>query len=216
MKHWCLVVLALFASVLASCNKDDADEDYSTLTADMCDLQTNSKKVISMCVMDDGRQVQFVSPVTISWATTPDSTYRALLYYNKVAGSERIEPFSVLRALCMTPKAATDSVVSRYKDPVQLISSWYAKNGKYLNLCLAVKTGDSDGERAHTLAVINDSTSHSGHRHYLRVCHSQNGLPAYYSMETYSSIVVEDIPKGDTVTLSVPTFSGIVVKDMVK
>lgn len=213
----CTTVLSMLLLLLASCSKDDVNDDIATLTVEMCDMKTDDRGVIMTCVMDDDRQLALMPHISVSWASKPDSVYRALLYYNKVEGSAGvIHPLNVGRVVCLTPRTPADTVVTAYKDPLTLVSSWYAPNGKYLNMCLAVKTGTASDKQAHRLAVVCDSLSQSGHRRYYRVCHSQNGIPTYYSVETYSSITVDDVPKGDTVSLAIPTFDGMIVKDMVK
>lgn len=209
---------AVLAFTMVACNKDDDDMSLSDLCIELCDLKTSVSKTVVSCVLDDDRTLTFVTPLRVAWATTPDSVYRAQIYYNNVAGQDRVEPVGAASVPCMRVKDAKDSKWSEYADPVDFVAAWMAKNGKYLNLCLSIKSGSAEDERSHRVAVVCDSISSTGQHqhHYYRFCHSQDGIPAYYSIERYLSVPISDIPKGDTITMSIPTFDGMNVRDYVK
>lgn len=203
-------ILMLLAS---SCSKDSSDGDISRYTVEMCTLTPQGVKAVASCVLDDDRVVRFDKTVSVSWVTKPDSLYRALLYYNKV-DDNNAEVFSLQRVLCLTPVSQNDTTHAVKADPLSLVSGWYARNGKFLNLCLGIKTGTIDGNQAHRIAIVTDSLS--DHRRYYRLVHDQGRIPAYYTVEAYVSVAVDDVLTGDTVTLDVPTSKGMLRKDFVK
>lgn len=212
------IVAAVLAFMVMSCNKDDDGMDLSNLCVELCDMKTSMSKTAVSCVLDDDRMLTFVTPLAVAWASTPDSVYRAQLYYNNVAEQGRVEAVGATSVPCMRVKDAKDAKWGEYADPVDFVSSWMSKNGKYLNLCLSIKSGSAEDERAHRVAVVCDSIGHDGQyqHHYYRFCHSQDGIPEYYSVERYLSVPTDDVPKGDTITMSIPTFKGMHTIEYVK
>lgn len=205
-------------AVVASCSSDDEESSISNLTVEICDLKTTAAKSSQSCMLDDDRTLRFQSPLEVSWASKSDSIYRALLYYNKVEGSETVEALSASYVPCLWPVKASDDEWSQYADPVDLLSAWMSKNGKYINLCVSIQDGVKKEGQAHKLAAVCDSIADGGaaKHYYLRFCHSQNGIPTYYGIETYVSVQTEGVAKGDTLTLSIPTFKGLAIKTFVK
>ena len=78
----------LFLSVLgmAACTNDafeTGDSDFSYLRSDFVEAKTDASAKFVSAVTDDDEIVNLSVPLSASWATTPDSVYRAQLYYNK-------------------------------------------------------------------------------------------------------------------------------------
>lgn len=210
-----LLFITLVSLVVAACNSDGDGGNISNLQVEMCDLRTSARQKALSCVLDDDQVLEFSAPLNVQWAQTPDSVYRALIYYNKVEGESKVDALSAVMAIFLRPVPADKDEWSHFSDPVDMVSTWQAKNGRYINLCLSLKTGVSSG-LAHKVTMVCDSISAAGSRHYYRFCHSQDGIPTDYGVEEYVSVPIDSLAKGDTVTIAVPTFGGMVSKDFVK
>ena len=80
-----LICVLLFSTVLAGCSSDGYDSGdgrYSYLRADFVNMYAGAGKYVYYVVTDEGERLSVDPPFTVSWITTPDSVYRALLYYN--------------------------------------------------------------------------------------------------------------------------------------
>lgn len=203
-------------AMTSACSSDDDAMDLSRLCVEMCEVTPKSAKVVSSCVLDDERMLQFAQPVKLSWAAKADSTYRGLIYYNKVEGDGAVEVLNLRRVPCVNPVEANDSLKVGY-DPLGVTSVWYAHHGRYLNMCLSLKSGDMDSDNAHLVAVVKDSVHIVGSnaRYYYTLRHSQNNVPMYYTVETYISVPTSHISKGDTVSFTFPLADGPTVRDYV-
>lgn len=215
-----LVAIAVaMASLFASCSSSDDDFKYAQMVAEMCDAYSSPAKSLVYAVADDDRRIDFESSLPASWATKSDTLYRAILYYNKVEGSTKVRPLTAERVFVLNPVPLSESQAKDERDPLALRAAWYAKNGKYLNLQLAVKAGavDDDATRQ-TLGMVCDTIMRSaaGDRYYYRIVHNQNGVPAFYSVDVYASVPTSQLQKGDTLTLTVPTWEGVQNKNYIK
>ena len=205
-------------SLFISCTHDSyeaGDGSYSYLRADFAELKTTSAKLVPEATTDDNERLAFNNPLTVSWAEKGDTTYRALLYYNKVeTGSP--EPISAFAVPVLRPNTLKDGE-TLHTDPLTLESTWTSANDKYLNLSLLLKTGVEEGlDARQTIGiVINDVTEQAdGTHHYdLVFYHHQNGVPEYNTSRVYSSIPTSFFKSGDTATLTIHTYQGTVVKD---
>lgn len=206
------VVLAFLAS---ACSSRDEGDSLSMLQVEMCDLNTAQSKTATSCVLDDGTKLTFMSPLEVAWATTPDSTYRAQIYYNKVEGQTVVEAITARNVPCIPPVNAKDSKMSGYEDPVDFISAWLSKDKRYLNLCVGLKTGTADDKKAHKVGVVIDDVTSTpqGKCYHYRLCHSQEDIPTYYTIETYMSVRLPELSNGETVIIQIPTFKGYVTKE---
>lgn len=214
--NWAFMLLALCC--MGGCTHetyDTGDMELSYLRADFVEAHTVAAKQVDSAVTDEGLTLQLAPYATAEWATTADSIYRALLYYNKVEdGTTKPVAIVSVPVLRCKPLASDEQL---YTDPVVLESSWLSKNGKYLNLGLLLKTGVADGIDAlqkvgvvqHDVVTQADGT----HLYDLQFFHQQNGVPEYYSARTYISIPLTDMRQGDTIRLSVNTYQGEVVKE---
>ena len=188
------------------------------MRADFVEAYANGQKEIYRITTDDGDQFAITKAFTTKWVTTADSTYRCILYYNKVRdekGQYIFEPVSIGLVPCpkITPISELDKEMKT--DPVKFESAWLSKTGKYLNLSLYLMTGTADDEDAtQTLHVIQDTimTNPDATRtSYLRLYHDQGGIPEYYSSQVYTSILTKQID-ADSVRISINTYKGLVTK----
>nr|WP_313980151.1 NigD-like C-terminal domain-containing protein [uncultured Prevotella sp.] len=192
------------------------DSELSYLHTDFVEAHTNELSAFASATTDDGVQLTLKPAVKELWATKSDTTYRALLYYNKVengvTSSFAISPVAVLR-----PRLALD-FPTVYTDPIGFESIWMSKNRKYLNLALTLKTGKTEDKKAiQSLAIVCDSIKHlsSGERaFYLRLHHHQNGVPEYYSRRIFTSIPLIGFKQNDVIYLNINTYKGKVNKQI--
>ena len=209
-----LPLLSLFT--FTSCTTDpyeSGDTSTSYLRADFVEAHTVVAGQFDRVVTDDGVSLSLSPYAKADWATTADSTYRALLYYNKVENgtTESVAAVSV-PVLNIKPLATGEQM---HEDPVTLESSWVSKSGKYLNLGLLLKTGVADGvDNLQKVGVVLEDVieNHDGTRQVnLRFYHEQNGVPEYYSSRVYVSIPLNGLRKTDVIRLTVNPYQGEVV-----
>lgn len=207
--------LAAVALALAACQAesyDSGDDKYSYLRADFGMLQTGQSREAVSFTSDEGQSVVFPQKVAVAWATTADSTYRSLVYYD-VSTSRPfiISPVIVVKSIDMSSlKPATADSVNALRDPFTVESGW--RSGHYLNIAFAVKTGKADTlATAQRIGLCLDSvtTDAQGRRHrFMHILHSQNGQPEYYSVHTYMSLPVPDSLASDVLHVSASTYGG--------
>ena len=205
--------------IVSACEHDfyeTGDSELSYLHTDFVEARTNELSAFASATTDDGTQLTLKPAVKEQWATRPDTTYRALLYYNKVengvTSSFAISPVAVLR-----PRLALD-FPTVHTDPVGFESVWMSKNRKYLNLTLTLKTGKTEDKKiAQTLAIVCDSIKEipsGGRSFYLRLYHHQNGVPEYYSRRVFTSIPLSGFKQKDSIYLNVNTYKGKISKHL--
>lgn len=214
-------VITLCLCMACSVSDDDGEGyDYPRMVAEMCDVHTTAAGVIAHATNDSDQRLSFTAPLSASWAEEKESDYRALLYYNKVDNGTTVQPLRAQRALVLTPKTPEDAKEwYENRDPLALATAWFAKNGKYLNLCLDIKNGSTDSDDAfHTIGLVceNTTTSDNGATYHYRLCHAQNDVPAYYTVSYYASIPTGEMQSGDIITLEIDTWSGVLKKEFVK
>lgn len=197
---------------------DTGDSNYSYLRTDFVEAQTNSSGQLVSAVTDENTPLTFTQPLTIGWKTTADSLCRTMLYYKLNADATdttKVEPLTAQRVYTLIP-APVEEHAALPTDPVQFVSAWKSKNGAFLNLCIGVMTGKTTGEDAvqgigMALDSIGGRTCHPVY--YLRLVHSQGGVPQYYTTNTYLSIPTKSLPAGSTVRLSLNTYTGWVYRE---
>ena len=183
---------------------------YSLMQADLCELTVNSQQQGASFVTDDGDAYTLTAPYTSKWIATADTTYRALIYYNKTDKSQA-ELMSASQVPTLIPREHW-----RFKeiiqDPLDIESAWLSKSGKYLNLGLLIKTGRvDDKEMPHTIGLAQDTLLvHPDGRStaYYRFLHSQNDIPEYYTNRNFISILIPTEQRPDTICLQIQTYSG--------
>lgn len=219
MKHIIIFVTALL--MLSACKNDSyesGDGQYSYLQADFVEANTSASKELVSARTDDGDMLLFSPHVFKEWASTPDSVYRSLLYYNKVNDDRTTEVYSIVQipVVKIHKLKGTDEIST---DPLFLKSAWISKNRKYLNLYFGIKTGVEDGnDNIQTLSVVYDpdvNNSNDSRNPYIKVVHKQNGVPEYYSSYGYISVPLNDFALGTTIHLSVNTYDqGWITRDL--
>lgn len=204
--------LFLFVLLLFSCETDNYEKGqgkYSLMLADIGEVTVNGDKQATAFTTDDGDSYTLTYPASVQWMQTADTTYRAVIYYNKVeSGQAELVGFSSVPT--MQPVEYW-----RFKnpaqDPVGFESAWLAKNKKYINLGLLFKSGYVDDAIGHhvisvaqdTILVHADQTRTA----YYRFLHGQNEIPEYFTNRHYVSILLpQELP--DTVSLSIVTYTG--------
>ena len=237
--------IALLMSACSHNAYDTGDSRYSYLRTDFAEAYTDGNGALWSAITDDGDSLVFTSTLQRAWAAKPDSVYRTLLYYNlqpadgvtpastasgvsSASGSSsasspaassteplRVEPVNAALVYVLTPHMGDDSL-SLLRDPVVFQSAWQSSNKRYINLGLALMTGEpeSDGARQ-TIGMICDTITTDGNGNrmfYLRFCHDQGGVPEYYKSSVYVSIPVSGLRAGDAVTVTIPTYDGPVVR----
>ena len=220
MKHIIIFVTALL--MLSACKNDSyesGDGQYSYLQADFVEANTSASKELVSARTDDGDMLLFSPHVFKEWASTPDSVYRSLLYYNKVNDDRTTEVYSIVQipVVKIHKLKGTEEIST---DPLFLKSAWISKNRKYLNLYFGIKTGVEDGnDNIQTLSVVYDpdvNNSNDSRNPYIKVVHKQNGVPEYYTSYGYISVPLNDFALGTTIHLSVNTYDqGWITKDLV-
>lgn len=211
-----LPLWGLLLMMLSACTHDAydvGDTDLSYLKAEMVMAHTSTSKSLVSAVTDEGESLTFEKPYECSWATTPDSIYRTLLYYNKVesrVGVITAQPVAVVRPIELKEKEPL------HTDPVTVQSVWTSPRGDYLNLGLIVKTGVEEGLDAKQVigCVIRDPLESLEPDASVPVTlyHHQNEVPEYYSSRVYVSIPLDLFAGHPSLTLTINTYSGLWVK----
>jgi hypothetical protein len=210
--RYTLTVLAMLA--LTACTTDSYEKGegkYSLMQAEMVELSVDGKKQATAFVLDDDSHFTLTSPATASWIQKADTTYRAILYFNKLTETT---------AECVQMGAVpTLRPVEHWKmkelpqDPVGFESAWLSKKGKYLNVGLLLKTGQVDGEDGiHTVGIAQDTilvNADNTRTAYYRFLHDQGGVPEYYTNRRYISILLPSDQSLDTIRLTIPTYEGM-------
>ena len=221
--HLIVIIITHFSLLIShsSCTQDAYEKgegEYSLMRADFIEAHANGQKEIDRITTDDGDQYSVTKTFTTKWVTTADSTYRCILYYNKVeegSGKYSVEPISIGQVPCpkITPLAELEKPMKT--DPVKFESAWLSKTGKYLNLSLYLMTGTTDDDDAsQTLHVVQDiimTNPDATRTSHLRLYHDQGGIPEYYSTQVYASILTSQIDV-DSVSLTINTYKGLVTK----
>lgn len=222
MKNKSILIL-LVALVACSVDSYDAgDSEYSYMRADFVIAHTDSRAAVDYVITDDDSRIDLEDAVKTSWTKTPDSLYRALIYYNNVKGTpaggfpSKVSCIAMSQVLTLIPMLR-DDLKEVFTDPLIFESAWMSKNEKFLNIGFAVKTGRTDGYLTIQdigVCIDADITDGSGNRTiYMQIMHNQKDSPEYYSSHGYASIPIPDEYKGATLHISIPTYNGSVVKE---
>ena len=200
--------------LFASCETDNYAKgtgEYSLMQADFADLSVDAQKQAVSFLTDDGDNYRFRSPVAAQWIQTADTTYRAIVYYNKVSDTEA-EAVAVGTVPTLLPREHW-----KYKmlpqDPVGFESAWVSGSGRYVNVGLLLKSGRVDDEEGtHTIGLAQDTvlTRADGRRTaYYRFLHDQGDVPEYYTNRRYVSILIP-ADRPDSIHLTLQTYDGLV------
>ena len=212
----CLMTAAV---ALAACTTDSYDKGEganSRLRADFAELTVNADKRAVAFVTDDGDSYTLARPVTAKWMETADTTYRTIIYYNKVDNGQTADVEAIGLMTTLRPADPHD-YSNQPTDPLDVESAWLTPNGKYINLGLLVKSGrDDEGtEGSHKLGLLCDETQHNSDQTTTacyRLLHDQNQTPEYYTNRQYVSILLPTAQRPDTVRLTINTYGGTEVR----
>ena len=182
------ILLLVASSLFCACEHDTyewGDGRYSHLTARFTEVHTTTNALLDYAVSDEGDTLRFAQKRQMAGLAVADTAYRALLYYNPSGTMVRLVNLSLV--------------------PV-------------VNISFYVKTGQSGlSDKRQQIGVVLDSvvTAPNGHPTvYLRLSHSQNGVPEYYSVHGYLSIPLKTLPAGATIRLRVVDYRGVKVKQL--
>ena len=204
--------LIVIITVLCSCSKDAYEKGegkYSLMRGDFAEAIVNSSMQVTGIITDDGDEFTLTTPYTAKWVTTADTTYRCMLYYNKIGDKAEVLSMGQVPCVGVTPLSKFDRRL--VTDPVKFESTWMSKSGRYLNLSLLLKTGITDDSTAvQSLAIVSDPviTQPDNKRiRHLILHHDQANVPEYYSTQVYISIPTQRID-ADSVRISISSYSG--------
>lgn len=212
-KIWMYAILLL---LLVSCESDSYDKgegELSLATAEFVEAHANGNKQMDYVITDNDDRLTVSPQPSVKWMTTPDSLYRALLYYNNV-GEGVIEPQSITQV--PTLSIYPDWMIQDIKtDPVTFESIWQSANGKYLNMAFYLKIGEvgKDAE-LHTISIIQDTIIQNADgtaTSFMCLYHDQGDMPEHYSSKCYISIPRDSI-KADSVCMEINTYKGVLYK----
>ena len=209
-------------TLISSCSQDAYDKGegrYSLMRGDFAEANVNSGCEVTSITTDDGETLPLKPLHTAKWISRPDTIYRCMLYYNKVKeadGKMVAEVVSMGKVLCTRIIPLSEDY--KFKDdPVKFESLWKSKSGKYLNLHLQLKTGQTEDTTAiQKLDFFADQMIvYPDGRRTLSVLlhHDQGGIPEYYSTQAYISILASDLDV-DSVRFRLNTYSGPVTKTL--
>lgn len=167
------------AALLASCTTeqyDSGDGKWSYLRSDFAEVCTDAQSRMSSFTTDEQLSLQVEGTPKVSWMTTPDSTYRALVYYaapsssSALGSSSASDPSSSSSSsTSFTERSAQNLASAPVKvftvnnvlcpkikrlqtltplktDPVSFVALWLSANRKYVNITFDVKTGSSGSD----------------------------------------------------------------------
>lgn len=216
-----LLLTISLSPLLTSCTKDAYEKGegkYSLMRGDFAEAIVNSSKQVTSIITDDGDEFILTAPYTAKWVSKADTTYRCMLYYNKVANKAEILSMGQVPCTSVTPLSQFDRRL--VTDPVKFESTWMSKTGRYLNFSLILKVGTTDDSTAvHTLGVVSDTLiTHPDNKRILNLIlhHDQDNVPEYYSTKVYFSIPTKRID-ADSVQISINSYDGeVVVKHRIR
>ena len=210
-----LYIVSSFLLPLSSCTQDAYEKgegEYSLLRGDFAEAVVNSNKQVAKIITDDGDEMLVTSPYTAKWLAKADTTYRCMLYYNKVEGKAEVVSMGQVPCAAIVPLSKFEKELKT--DPVKFESTWMSKTGRYLNLSIQVKSGVTDDTTAvQSLAIVSDTLiTHSDGKQIrnLILHHDQGNVPEYYSTQVYVSIPTNRID-ADSVRISINSYDGEVV-----
>jgi len=216
---YALSIACCLALCLGACQVDSysTGEGRNSLTqATFASLTVDADKQGIAFLTDEGENYTLLHPYRTSWIETPDTVYRALIYYNKV-DEGKADIRSSARLTTIHPIAHW-RFTTLPQDPLDVQSVWLSNGARYLNLALLVKSGYvDDKEERQTIGMAVDTLLHHADgrtaAHY-RLLHSQNDVPQYFTNRRYVTVALPATPP-DTIHLTIPTYAGEVLRTLV-
>ncbi len=198
------VALVAFLFALVSCS--DEEKAVAPYVEDLACIVTNANGHAVSFISDDGKTYALSNSVT---GLRPDSTYRVLALFTRDTLNHTVWLTDYARILAPEPVAYKPQAT--VYDAVGVTSVW--KGGGYVNLRLALKATYS-GTHYFGFNLLDTTTSASGVRTaHVKVIHSQNNDPLYYTREAYLSMPLAKLSQNftagtDSICLAVKTFNG--------
>ena len=213
-----LACLCLLLAVLVACSNDaydSGDTSLSYLHAEMAMVHVEGRSVKSV-ITDAGDRLMLADDASVSsYLEKNDTTYRMMLYYNKVSDESPVRLVSMQTVPLLNP-IDRDSIETVMTDPVTLVSAWQSANGSYLNLLLGLKTGNADdASLKQRLGLVCDSVIISNEgtaRRYYTLYHNQNSIPEYYTQNVYVSVPADSFMQGDSIYVNVNSYDGMLTR----
>ena len=203
-----LLTSFLACAALLSCTVDAYEKgegENSLLTAELVEATVDADKQVTKVTTDDALTLTLTQPYKAKWISSADTTYRALLYYNKV-GSTQAEVVNMSSVGVLRPMIADSLKEGMKTDPLYVESIWQARNGRYINIRLRLLTGQVDDDDAkQSIGIVENGSTPSHAR--LQLYHDQGGQPEYYSSTAVISLPMSAIT-ADTVSISINTYDG--------
>ncbi len=213
MKHlFCfLIVFVILSCTIDSYDKGDGE--LSAVQADFVMAHAVADHKVDYAVTDDNQRLTLQSLYAASWAQKADSSYRAIMYYEKKGEEAAVVSLTQIPVVALIPK---DSLKSDMKtDPLTFESIWVSKNKSYVNVSFYAKIGTTDKEKAvHRMGIIKDTLLTNADNKKtlcLRFYHDQGDVPEYYSQKGYFSIPLKGLT-ADSIRLTMNTYKGEVIK----
>ncbi len=208
--HIALLVL------LAACEQEiyeKGDGQLSYMRADFVEAFVNADKQVNRVVTDNDDELTLATPYSADWISRPDTTYRAVLYYNKV--DSRAELLGLGRVTTLSLRRDSSAVSKWNPDPIGMETAWVGHNLRYLNLGLVLKIGATDKDATpQSVSMLHGGiTVNADSTQTLRLLfnHQQGDVPEYYSQRAYVSVPLSGLTV-DSVRLTVVTYDGTVVR----
>lgn len=214
-----IIYSMLLVVALASCTTDNYDKGegpYSAMHSDFSELSTDANKQAVSFVTDDGDSYRLSTPLSAAWIATADTTYRTVIYYNKVEeGSAQVLQLSLVPTLIPT---APEEFECMPQDPVGFESIWLSRSKKYINVGLLLKNGRDEAgkEGVHIIGLVCDEVRQNAdgtHTACYRLLHDQGDAPQYYTNRHYISILLPE-ERPDSVQLTIQTYDGVEVRTL--
>lgn len=207
---------SLLILFLLSCEQDvyeKGDGEFSYMRADFVEAYVNANKQVNRVLTDDDDELTLTQPYAADWIKRPDTTYRAVIYYNKVENGA--EALSLAHITTLTLRYDSSAVSNWNPAPIGLETAWIGRNRRYLNLGLVLKTGATDKDATpQTVGMLHGGVTvnaDSTRTMQLLFNHHQGDVPEYYSQRAYISLPLQGLV-ADSVRLTVVTYDGLFVR----
>lgn len=215
MKKSSFFIFCLFLAACTTESYESGDGRYSYLKAEFGEVMTAEAETVVGFTTDEGTSLKFSPSYAAKWAEKENTSYRALVYYDKVV--EGVTKAHSISNVPVVKPLVTNRPDTLKTDPLIFNSAWVSTNGKYLNIGFSVKTGvpdDKDLRQAIGIWREKVVTNADGTKDvYLRVTHKQNGIPEYYRSEGFLSIPLNSV-NADNIYLTVNTYDGEVQRKL--
>lgn len=204
MKHLIRNALLLLAlTSVAGCNTSE-DDFLPPYRQELCEATVDATGIVSSVRLDDGTLYTPGNQYAVQFRDTLIRAYAMFQADGDGMQLTRIAPVPTLRPY---PAGAFPMKT----DPLGLRAFW--RGGRYANLLLAFPTGGNMA--AHTVGIVETelrTRPDGGRTLHLSLYHDQGDDAAYYTRETYLSILLdsyaEPLTSGDSIALTANEHNG--------